>query len=47
MESSRLSHQKIIAILKQHESILSVSDICRKHGIGQISFINDAQSLAT
>lgn len=38
MKSSRLSDQQIIAILKQHESGLSVSDICREHSIGQSTF---------
>lgn len=38
MKSSRLSDQQIIGLLKQHESGVSVSDICREHGIGQSTF---------
>ncbi len=38
MKSSRLSDQQIIGLLKQHEAGVSVSDICREHGIGQSTF---------
>ena len=38
MKSSRLTDQQIIAILKQHESGVSVADLCREHGIGNSTF---------
>ena len=38
MKSSRLSDPPIISLLKQHESGVSVDDICREHGIGQSTF---------
>lgn len=38
MKSSRLSDQQIIGLLKQHEAGVSVSDICREHGVGQSTF---------
>ena len=31
MKSSRLNDQQIIAILKQHESDIAVTDLCREH----------------
>ena len=38
MKSSRLNDNQIIAILKQHESGISVADLCREHGIGNSTF---------
>lgn len=38
MKSSRHSDQQIIAILKQHESGIPVSDLCREHSIGNSTF---------
>lgn len=38
MKSSRLTDQKIIAILKQHEAGIPVADLCREHGIGNSTF---------
>ena len=38
MKTTRLSDQQIIAILKQHESGVSVADLCREHNIGNSTF---------
>ena len=36
MKRSRHSESQIIKILKEGESGMSVTDICREHGIGEI-----------
>ena len=33
MKQSRLTGQKIIGILKEHKTGVSVADLCRKHGV--------------
>ena len=33
MKRSRFSENQIISILKEHEAGISVSDMCRKHGV--------------
>ena len=33
MKQSRFTEEQIIAILKEHETGVSVSDLCRKHGV--------------
>ncbi len=33
MKRSRFSEEQIIAILKEHEAGVAVSDLCRKHGV--------------
>ncbi len=33
MKRSRFSEEQIIGILKEHESGVSVADLCRKHGV--------------
>ena len=38
MKKSKFSESQIIKILSQQESGLSVSDICREHGISQGTF---------
>ena len=38
MKRSRFSEEQIIAILKQHESVVSTSDVCREHGISSATF---------
>lgn len=38
MKKSRFTEAQIIGILKQQESGLKVSDICREHGISQPTF---------
>ena len=38
MKTTRLSDQQIIAILKQHESGVSVADLCPEHNIGNSTF---------
>ena len=38
MKRSRFSEEQIIAILKQHESGVSTSDVCREHGISSATF---------
>jgi putative transposase len=37
MKRSRFSEEQIIGILKEHESGLSVADLCRKHGVSDAS----------
>lgn len=38
MRSSKFSDNQIIAILKQNEDGVSVSDLCREHGMSSASF---------
>ncbi|SFC85195.1 putative transposase [Parapedobacter composti] len=38
MKKSRFSESQIIKILKQQETGVSVTDICREHGISQGTF---------
>ena len=33
MKRNRFSEEQIIAILKEHETGVPVSDLCRKHGV--------------
>jgi putative transposase len=33
MKYSRFSEEQIIGILKEHESGVTVADLCRKHGV--------------
>jgi putative transposase len=40
MKKSRFTESQIVAILKQHEAGLHVSDICRENGISQATFFN-------
>ncbi len=40
MKKSKFNESKIISILKQQQAGLSVSDICREHGISQTTFFN-------
>ena len=37
MKRSRFSEEQIIAILKEHEAGVPVSDLCRKHGVSDAS----------
>ena len=37
MKRNRFSEEQIIGILKEHESGISVSDLCRKHGVSDAS----------
>jgi transposase InsO family protein len=37
MKRSRFSEEQIIGILKEHEVGVSVSDLCRKHGVSDAS----------
>lgn len=37
MKRSRFSEEQIIAILKEHESGVPVSELCRKHGVSDAS----------
>jgi putative transposase len=37
MRRSRFSEEQIIGILKEHEAGVSVSDLCRKHGVSDAS----------
>ena len=38
MKRSRFSEEQIIAILKQQESGVAASDVCREHGISSATF---------
>lgn len=38
MKKSRYSEEQIIKILKAQESGLTVTELCRQHGIGQSTF---------
>ena len=38
MKRSRFTEEQIIGILKEQESGLQVSDLCRKHGISDATF---------
>lgn len=40
MKKTRFNESQIIGILKQQQTGLSVSDICREHGISQATFFN-------
>jgi len=37
MKRSRFSEEQIIGILKEHEAGVSVTDLCRKHGVSDAS----------
>ena len=38
MRKSKFTETQIVSIIKQHESGLKVSDICREHGISAATF---------
>jgi putative transposase len=38
MRRSRFSEEQIIGILKEHAAGLSASELCRKHGISDVTF---------
>lgn len=40
MKKSKLSESQIIAILKEQEQGVKVSDLCRQHGISDATFYN-------
>lgn len=40
MKKSRFSEEKIIAVLKQAEAGLKVSELVRKHGVSEATFYN-------
>lgn len=40
MKKSKFSESQIVGILRQHESGVSVSALCKEHGISQGTFYN-------
>lgn len=40
MKKSKFTESQIIAILKQYEAGMKVTDLCREHGICQATFYN-------
>ena len=40
MKRNKFSESQILAILKEQEAGIKVSDICRKHGISDATFFN-------
>ena len=40
MKNSRFTESQIVSILKQQDAGMSVSNICREHGISQPTFFN-------
>ena len=46
MKTSKFSDSQIMAILKQGESGVPVSKLCREHGMSSASTTNGAPSLA-
>lgn len=40
MKKSKFNESQIIGILKQQQAGMSVSDICREHGISQATFFH-------
>lgn len=40
MKKSKFSESQIVSILKLHEKGLSVSEVCKQHGISQATFYN-------
>jgi putative transposase len=40
MKKSKFSESQILAILKQNEEGMKVTDLCREHGISQPTFYN-------
>ena len=40
MKSKRFSEEQIIGILKQAQSGMKVVDLCRQHGISDVTFYN-------
>lgn len=40
MKKSRFTESQILAILKHDESSVSVSDLCREHGISNATYYN-------
>lgn len=38
MRKSRFTEQQIIGMIKEHESGMSTSEVCRKHGISDATF---------
>jgi putative transposase len=45
MKKSRYSDSQMLAIIKQAESGVPISELCREHGMSNASFYNCEQSM--
>jgi putative transposase len=40
MKRSRFTEEQVIAVLKEHELGVKTAELCRKHGISEVTFYN-------
>ena len=38
MKRSRFTQEQVIAVLKEHQAGVAVTDLCRRHGISDATF---------